>query len=71
MLPVAASPKNGRGGGGGRAPPPREVPSARAGFFLNIYLSISTYLSLYITYIYIHLSLSLPLFEQVKLLEKA
>ena len=50
-----------RTGGGPRAPPPssRGVPSARAGFFLNIHLSISTYLSLYIIYTYIHLSLSL------------
>ena len=72
-----------RGGGGARArararPPPffprdREVPSARAGFFLHTYLSISTYLSLYMydTYIYIHISLSLSLFKQVKLLERA
>ena len=53
-----------------RAPPFfAGVPSARAGFFPYIYLSISTHLSLYITYIYIYLSLSL--FEQVKLLEKA
>ena len=47
MLPVAASPK--RGGGGGAPPLPLfPVPSARAGVFLYIYLSISTYLSLYI-----------------------
>ena len=60
-------------GEGARARPlpalPRGVPSARAGFFLYIYPSISTYLSLYIIYIDIHLSLSL--FEQVKLLERA
>ena len=75
MLPVAASSKN---GGGGRAhararPPPffPGVSSARAGFFLNIYLSVSTYLSLYIISIYIYTHLSLSLFEQVKLLEKA
>ena len=72
MLPVAASPK--KGGGRARARPPLfPVPSARAGFFLYICLSISTYLSLYNIYIYIciSLSLSLSLFEQVKLLERA
>ena len=63
--------RGGRGGGGrahararasARVPPPPHpffpgVPSARAGFFLYIYLSISTYLSLYIIYI------SLSVFE--------
>ena len=57
MYMVAASPKKGGRTGGGRArarapPPPAPlpggVPSARAGFFLYIYLSICTYLSLYI-----------------------
>ena len=67
---MAASPKKG-GGGRARAPPLFPVPCARAGFFLHIYLSISTYLSLYIIYIYIYISLSLSLFEQVKLLERA
>ena len=64
--PVAAFPKKG-GGACARAhehprPPrsSRRVPSARAGFFLYIYLSISTYLSIYIS-IYIYISLSLHL----------
>ena len=43
------SPPSSRGG----------LPSARAGFFLHIYLSISTYLSLYNIYIYIDIHTSL------------
>ena len=58
-----------RRGEGARAPPcSRGVPSARAGFFLYIYIYLS--IPLYNIYPYIYLSLSL-FFEQVKLLEKA
>ena len=66
--PQEGGEKGGRGGGRARArararPPPASllggVPSARAGFFLYIYLSISTYLSLYNIYVYIYIHLSL------------
>ena len=73
MYMVAAPQEGGGARARARARPPASllggVPSARAGFFLYIYLSISTYLSLYNIYVYIYTSLSL--FEQVKLLESA
>ena len=68
MLPVAASPKK---GGGGRARPPHLPGALCACGILSIYLSIYIYLPIPLYNIYIYTSLSLSLFEQVKLLERA